>query len=209
MTNPIILEVNPENPDEKSLNRAVDVLRQGGIIAYPTETFYGLGVDTTNEKAIQRLFAVKGRDFRNPIPVIVGSENDLKHAVTEIPPVAADLIARFWPGPFTMVFTASAAIFPRLTANTGKIGIRISSHPIARLLAQQLSSPLTSTSANLSGQQECVTAQEVYEKIGMDLDMIIDGGKTPGGKGSTIVDITTIPPVVLRAGVITYTPEEN
>ena len=209
MPSPIILEANPENPDEKCLNRAVDVLRQGGIIAYPTETFYGLGVDSTNEKAIQRLFSIKGRDFRNPIPVIIGSENDLKSAVTEISPVAADLMTRFWPGPFTMVFAASAAISSRLTAGTGKIGIRISSHPIACLLAQKLSLPLTSTSANRSGQQECVTAQEVYEKIGMDLDLILDGGKTQGGKGSTIVDITTVPPVVLRAGAIDYTPEEN
>jgi len=209
MPSSIILEANPENPDEKCLNRAVEVLRQGGIIAYPTETFYGLGVDSANEKAIQRLFAVKGRDFRNPIPVIIGSENDLKHTVMEIPPVAADLMAKFWPGPLTLVFAASTAISSRLTADTGKIGIRISSNPIARLLAQKLSSPLTSTSANRSGQQECVTAQEVCEKIGMDLDLIIDGGKTPGGKGSTIVDITVAPPVVLRAGVIVYEPGEN
>jgi L-threonylcarbamoyladenylate synthase len=105
-----------------------------------------------------------------------------------------------------MVFAALPVISPRLTADTGKIGIRVSSNPIARLLAQKLSSPLTSTSANRSGQQECVTAQDVYEKIGMDLDMIIDGGETPGGKGSTIVDITVTPTVVLRAGVIDYTP---
>ena len=206
MPEPVILKINPESPDEKSLDRAVEILRQGGVIAYPTETFYGLGVDTTNEKAIERLFAVKGRDFRNPIPVIVGAENDLAYAATEVPHLAKDLIARYWPGPLTLIFAASAAISPRLTAGTEKIGIRVSSHPIARLLAQKLSFPLTSTSANRSGQQECVTAEEVYEKIGMDLDLIIDGGKTPGGKGSTIVDITVTPPVVLRAGVIPYTP---
>jgi L-threonylcarbamoyladenylate synthase len=206
MPAPVIIKINPECPDGKDLERAAEILRQGGVIAYPTETFYGLGVDTRNETAIQRLFAVKGRDFRNPIPVIIGSQTDLPYAVTEIPPVAQDLMTRFWPGPLTLIFAASAAISPRLTAGTGKIGIRVSSHPIARLLAQKLSFPLTSTSANRSGQQECITAQEVYEKIGADLDMIIDGGKTPGGKGSTIADITVFPPVVLRAGVIS--PEE-
>lgn len=206
---PVILEVNPENPDVKTLDRAVEALRQGGVIAYPTETFYGLGVDATNEKAIARLFAVKGRDFRNPVPVIIGAESGLQHTAADIPSVTAELAARFWPGPFTMVFAAAASVSARLTAGTGKIAIRVSSHPVSRLLAQRLSSPLTSTSANRSGQQECVTAREVCEKIGMDLDIIIDGGTTPGGKGSTIVDITVNPPVVLRAGVIPYPPEEN
>jgi len=199
-----ILKIDPADPETDLLERAVKILKNGGLIAYPTETFYGLGVDAKNEKAVERLFTVKGRDFRNPIPVIIGDASDLDQVVTEIPVVGRDLIGRFWPGPLTLIFSAAPAIPSRLTAGTGKIGIRISSHPIARLLSRQLASPLTSTSANRSGQKECITAREVLENIGDDLDLIIDGGETPGGKGSTILDITRMPPVVLRAGVIDY-----
>jgi L-threonylcarbamoyladenylate synthase len=200
----LILKIDPANPESDLMAQAVKILQEGGVIAYPTETFYGLGVDAKNEKAIERLFAVKGRDFRNPIPIVVGDVADLDRVVMGIPDLGRELIDRFWPGPLTLIFGAASSIPERLTAGTGKIGIRISSHPIARLLAQKLSGPLTSTSANRSGQKECVTAQEVLEKIGDDLDCIIDSGETPGGKGSTILDITQTPPLVLRAGVIDY-----
>lgn len=200
----LVLKIDPVAPADTLIAQAVAVLQGGGIIAYPTETFYGLGVDATNVKAVERLFAVKGRDFKNPIPVLVGDVLQLEQVVTNIPPSAQELMARHWPGPLTLVFGAALSLSARLTAGTGKIGVRISSHPIARLLAGQLGGPLTSTSANRSGQKECVTAQEVMEKIGDDLDLILDGGATPGGKGSTILDITQPPPVVLRAGVIDY-----
>ena len=200
----LILKIDPVQPEADLIAQATAVLKGGGVIAYPTETFYGLGVDATNVKAVERLFAVKGRDFKNPIPVVVGDIAILNQVVTDVPPLAQKLIDRFWPGPLTLVFSAAPVIPDRLTADTGKIGVRISSHPIARLLTGQLGSPLTSTSANRSGQKECITAQEVMEKIGDDLDGIIDGGETPGGRGSTILDITQNPPVVLRSGVIDY-----
>jgi len=197
-----ILKIDPLHPETELLDQAVQILMQGGVVAYPTETFYGLGVDAKNEKAVERLFSIKGRDFRNPVPVIIGDVSGLDQAVTEIPAVGRELIGRFWPGPLTLIFEASPIIPSRLTAGTGKIGIRVSSHPIARLLARKLGSPLTSTSANRSGQRECITAREVLENLGDDLDLIIDGGETPGGKGSTILDITRTPPVILRTGVI-------
>jgi len=200
----LILKINPVQPEADLIAQAVAVLKDGGVIAYPTETFYGLGVDATNVKAVERLFGVKGRDFKNPIPVVIGNIGILDQIFTDIPPPAQELIDRHWPGPLTLVFSAAPSLSDRLTAGTGKIGVRVSSHPIARLLSGQLGGPLTSTSANRSGQKECVTAQEVMEKIGDDLDLIIDGGATPGGKGSTILDITQKPPVVLRAGVIDY-----
>lgn len=200
----LVLKIDPVQPEADLLVQAVAVLKGGGVIAYPTETFYGLGVDAMNVKAVERLFAVKGRDFNNPIPVVIGNVAQLNQVVTDVPPLAQELINRHWPGPLTLVFGVAPSLFDRLTAGTGKIGVRISSHPIARLLAGQLGGPLTSTSANRSGQKECVTAQEVMEKIGDDLDLILDGGATPGGKGSTIIDITQTPPVVLRVGVIDY-----
>ena len=199
-----ILKIDPANPESDLIAQAVVILKDGGVIAYPTETFYGLGVDATNVKAVERLFGVKGRDFKNPIPVVIGNIAILDQICTDIPPPAQELIDRHWPGPLTLVFSAAPSLSNRLTAGTGKIGVRVSSHPIARLLSGQLGGPLTSTSANRSGQKECVTAQEVMEKIGDDLDLIIDGGATPGGKGSTILDITQDPPVVLRAGLIDY-----
>jgi len=199
-----ILKIDPANPESDLIAQAVVILKDGGVIAYPTETFYGLGVDATNVKAVERLFGVKGRDFKNPIPVVIGNIAILDQICTDIPPPAQELIDRHWPGPLTLVFSAAPSLSNRLTAGTGKIGVRVSSHPIARLLSGQLGGPLTSTSANRSGQKECVTAQEVMEKIGDDLDLIIDGGATPGGKGSTILDITQKPPVVLRAGLIDY-----
>ena len=200
----LILKIDPANPEADLIAQAAAVLKDGGVIAYPTETFYGLGVDATNVKAVERLFSVKGRDFKNPIPVVVGNIAQLDQVVTDVPTPAQELIARHWPGPLTLVFGAAPVIPDRLTAGTGKIGVRISGHAIARLLAEQLGGPLTSTSANRSGQKECVIAQDVMEKMGDDLDLIIDGGAAPGGKGSTTLDITQTPPVVLRAGVIDY-----
>ena len=112
---------------------------------------------------------------------------------------------KFWPGPLTLVFSAASSVSSRLTGGSGKIGIRVSSHPVARLLAKGIAGPLTATSANLSGGQECTTAAEVIHLFGDRLDAIIDGGPTPGGIGSTILDITVHPPLVLRAGVFSLT----
>ncbi len=200
----LVLKIDPVNPEPDLLSQAVEILREGGVIAYPTETFYGLGVDAKNENAVARLFAVKGRDFRNPVPVIVGDAGVLPRIAMEIPQTAKELISRFWPGPLTLVLRSAPAVSPRLTAGTGKIGVRVSSHPVARLLAHGLAGPLTSTSANRSGETECVTAREVLDRIGSDLDLIIDGGATPGGKGSTILDITGEAPVVLRHGAVPF-----
>jgi L-threonylcarbamoyladenylate synthase len=196
------LKIDPERLDTEDTAEAVRILREGGVIAFPTETFYGLGADARNEAAVEKIFRIKGRDFRNPLPLIVANENDLIPLVEEIPDAARLLMKRFWPGPLTLVFRASSSIPPRLTADTGKIGIRVSSHPVARLLAGMLGGPLTATSANLSGGPECSSAEAVMEALRDLPDAVIDGGATPGGKGSTILDVTVSPPRVLREGAI-------
>ena len=199
---PKILKVDADNSEERILSKTAEILANGGIIAYPTETFYGLGADATNEKAIEKIFAAKGRDFQNPISLIIGNSDDLYPLVQDLPETAQKLMAAFWPGALTIVFLAANNVSPLLTAGSGKIGLRVSSHPVAIEIVQKLKRPLTATSANLSGAPECVKASEVAEQIGDIIDAIVDQGDTPGTKGSTIIDVTCDPPVILREGVI-------
>jgi len=203
----ILLEIDPQNPEREKISAAIAVLKEGGVIAYPTETFYGLGADAFSETAVEKVFALKGRNPGNPLSLIVADERALHALVAEVPNKARELMKRFWPGPLTIVFRAAPGVSPRLTANTGTIAIRISSHPIAALLARELGSPLTATSANLSGQKETVSAAGVKDVFGNVADMIIDGGETPGGLGSTIVDVTVLPFRILREGAISLMPD--
>lgn len=198
-----ILEINPIKPQNTLIRRAVQILQADGVVAYPTETFYGLAVAAMNDKAIGKLFHIKGRAFSNPIALIAGDESEISTLVTEIPDAARRLMQAFWPGPLTLLFSASPRISPLLTAGTGKIGVRISSHPIAAGLSRHMGGPITATSANLSGAPECSTAADVLANLGEHIDLLIDGGPTSGVKGSTLLDITTDPPVYLREGAIT------
>ncbi len=199
---PEVLKIDPKNPDKYLLTKTVRIIEEGGVIAYPTETFYGLGADSRNENAIEKIFLIKGRDIRNPLSIIIGDRRNLKDLVEEIPEIALSLIETFWPGALTIVFKASQNVSPRLTAGTGKIGIRVSSHPIATVLVKAFRHPITATSANSSGAAECNSVHDVIKCIGDKIDAVIDGGRTPGGKGSTIIDVTARPPVILREGII-------
>ena len=201
----IRLEIDPVKSDDRPLAEAVEILRTGGVIAFPTETFYGLGADARRDAAVEKIFGMKGRNFRNPISVIVDTSREVIPLVEEIPAAAQILMQKFWPGALTMIFAASPAVLPRLTAGTGKIGIRVSSSLIAGLLAKGLAGPLTATSANLSGGRECSTADEVIRVFGKSLDAVIDGGTTTGGLGSTILDVTVSPPLIRREGVVSRT----
>ena len=200
---PEILKIeNLRLPNEALISKASSILGSGGVIAYPTETFYGLGADGRNEEAVRKVFLIKGRNFSNPLSVIIGNADDVRGLVEGIPESAFCLIQRFWPGALTIIFRASPRVSHLLTAGTGKIGIRLSSHPVATALAKVLGRPITATSANPSGRPECTTADQVTEEIGYQVDAIVDGGKTPGGAGSTVIDVTTDPPVILREGII-------
>jgi L-threonylcarbamoyladenylate synthase len=199
---PEILKTDAEFSEEDIIIRAVKILTDGGVIAYPTETFYGLGVDAASEQAIQKIFSVKGRDFRNPISLIIGRSDDVYPLVRDVPESAKKLMASFWPGALTIVFSASDNVSGLLTAGSGKIGLRVSSHPIAHKIVQKIKRPLTATSANLSGEPECSLASEVIGQIGDKIDAVLDGGKTEGGKASTLIDVTANPPVILREGAI-------
>lgn len=193
---------SPERSEE-IIARAAALILRGGVIAYPTETFYGLGADATNEQAISRIFDIKGRAFHNPISVIISAQDDIYPLIRNSTDLADKLMKAFWPGPLTIVFNAAENVSTLLTAGSGKIGIRLSGHPIARLIARESGRPLTATSANFSGQPECVTADEVIGQIGVKIDAVVDGGVTPGENASTIIDVTCHPPVILREGAIT------
>jgi L-threonylcarbamoyladenylate synthase len=199
---PEILKIISEKPDATLIAKAVDTLKAEGVIAYPTETFYGLGVDGHSAKAIEKIYRIKGRNFKNPVSIIIGNIGDLDELVEDIPEYSRILLQHFWPGALTIVFAASSKVSPFLTAGTGKIAVRVSSDPIATALANALSHPITATSANRSGEAECSTVAEVIQCIGPDIDMAIDSGPTPGISGSTILDVTTFPPVILREGII-------
>ena len=200
-----IITANPHNPVRSEIAEAVRILKAGGIAAYPTETFYGLAAASTNETAIERIFAVKGRDEQNPLSLIIGNESQLTPLVSGIPAAARQLADRFWPGGITILFEASPLAPTRLTGGTGKIGIRLSSNPIASLLADELGCAITATSANQSGAPECTSCPEVARTIGNLIDIIIDGGVSPGPPGTTIVDATVDPPRILREGLIPRT----
>ena len=198
----IHLNIDPAKPDDKTLAEAEKILRAGGVVAFPTETFYGLGADARQEAAVEKIFRLKERAVQNPISVIVDTDRGVIPLAEELPKAAQILMQKFWPGALTLLFAAAPAVLPRLTAGTGKIGIRVSSHPVARLVARGLAGPLTATSANLAGEPECSTAEKVLRVFGDSLDAVIDGGTTMGGLGSTILDVTVSPPLILREGVV-------
>lgn len=199
---PEILKPGDKVSEEDVILRAVNLLKGGGIIAYPTETFYGLGVDAANELAVEKIFTVKGRDFKNPVALIIHRHYNISSILRDIPPAAEKLMQAFWPGALTILFNASDKLSPLLTAATGKIGLRVSSHPVAEKISAALNQPLTATSANLSGSPECSDASDVMEQIGGNIDAVLDFGKTPGGKPSTLIDVTANPPVILREGAV-------
>jgi L-threonylcarbamoyladenylate synthase len=199
---PETIKINPENPEQALIERAVGILKSGGVIAYPTETFYGLGADAGNAEAVEKIFLIKRRPLSKPLTLILGDKETLVDLVTEISPASRRLMQAFWPGALTLIFHASPCIIPCLTAGTGTIGIRVSSHPVARALAKTLRFPITATSANLSGEGECSSAAQVRKRLGDRIDAIVDGGKTEGGVGSTILDMTSAQPAILREGTI-------
>jgi L-threonylcarbamoyladenylate synthase len=198
----LIVQLDPLNPDEQRLREAAAFLREGKTVAFPTETFYALGASAYHEPALQKVFAIKGRMFDKPLPLIIHGESMLEEIAVQIPKCARSLMRAFWPGALTLVFKASAKIPSLLIASTGTVAVRDSSHPLARLLVEIAGIPVTSTSANVSGDPSCASPEAVQAQIGDRIDLIIDGGPAPGGLPSTIVDLTVSPPRIVREGAV-------
>lgn len=176
------------------------MLAAQGLMAIPTETYYGLAVRPTQDRALRRLVELKGRPSDKPILVLIGNRDQLGEFVDSVPPAAAVLMERFWPGPLTIVFPAAPRLSPLLTAGTGTIGVRFSPlRPLRRLLEQ--TGPVTGTSANRSSEPSLGRADEVERTLGAAIDVILDGGPTPGGLASTVVDACDCPRLI-RAGAL-------
>lgn len=185
-----------------SLERAATVLLQGGIVAFPTETYYGLAADPFCEPAVSRLFQVKRRPALKPLLLLIDRIEQLQEVAAEVPAQYQELMERFWPGPLTLVFPARKELPAVLTGNTGTIGVRISPHPVARELIRMTGRPLTATSANFSDLPPARTAREVQTMFQNSLDYILDGGETAAGLCSTVVGLEGGRMVLFRRGQI-------
>ncbi len=197
-----IFRIDPENPDFSLIEKAADVVKKGGVVVFPTRTLYGIGVDAFNAQAVDRVFFVKQRAIHNPLSVLIKSIDDVASLAAEIPSAAVKFMETFWPGSLTIVFKARPNVPVSLTAKTGKIGVRIPEHPVAISLVKALDRPLTGTSANLSGDPGVDCIEDLSLEIIRGVDMVIDSGKLKGGIGSTVVDVTTVPPTIIREGEV-------
>jgi len=198
----LLLPIDPLDPDPEVLTRVASALRQGRVVAYPTETLYGLGVDPFREEALERLYVLKGRPAGMPVSILVKDVAMLHEVAHHLSGAAVRLIEAFLPGPLTLVLPARPHLPQRLTAGTGKVGIRISAHPLVGQLFASYSAPITTTSANPTGQPSARDARTVLSYFPKGLDCILDAGTVPGGTGSTVVDVTGEAPAILREGAI-------
>ncbi|HEV8474195.1 MAG TPA: L-threonylcarbamoyladenylate synthase [Methylomirabilota bacterium] len=196
-----VLRVGSEAAQD-AVTEAAAVLRAHGLVAFPTETFYGLGAAALDPMAVARLLEAKGRPEGKPLLVLVDSLAMVGVVAEEIPPVARELMSRHWPGPLTLVLRARPCVPDAVTAGTGTIGVRLSADPLACRLVTALGQPVTAPSANVSGQPPPTTAAAVLAQLDGRIELVLDGGSTPGGPASTVLDATVQPPRVLREGAV-------
>ena len=182
------------------IQTALKILQNGGIVAFPTDTVYGLGALAFNNNAIESIYTAKDRPIEKAIPILIGDLSDLDKIAGSIPDMALRFAARFWPGPLTCIIPKKQTLPPAVSA-TSTVAVRIPNHPDALALLRA-AGPMAVTSANISGGQNPSTALEVFDQLNGRIPLILDGGKTFGGVPSTLVDCTVDSPVILRAGPI-------
>jgi L-threonylcarbamoyladenylate synthase len=197
-----VITVDPERPDRAVMRAAGALVETGGLVAFPTESFYGLGADALDPAAIARVFEVKGRPDDKPLLVLVDGIDMVTELAAAVPEGARALMARHWPGALTLVLRASARVPAALSAGTGTVGVRLPAHAVARALVVAAGRPVTAPSANPSAAPPPRTAAEVRSYFDGRVDLILDGGPTAGGAGSTIADCTVWPPRILRQGPV-------
>ena len=199
----LIVKMNSENIDNESIKKAGEIIREGGLVAFPTETVYGLGANALNKEAAKKIYAAKGRPSDNPLIAHIANEEMLKPLVKEIPEVAKKLMDAFWPGPMTLIFNKSDIVPKDTTGGLDTVAIRMPNHPIAQALIKEAGVSIAAPSANLSGKPSPTLGEHVIDDMDGRIDMIIDGGMVGMGLESTIIDVTVEPPMILRPGFIT------
>jgi L-threonylcarbamoyladenylate synthase len=198
-----VIRVSADDPDPAAIAHAGECLRRGGLVAFPTETVYGLGVNALDRAAVQRLFAAKQRPASDPLIVHLGSFESIAPLVARVPEGARRLAEHFWPGPLTLVFPRSAQVPGEVTAGLPSVAIRVPAHPVARALIRAAAVPVAAPSANLFSRPSPTQASHVIDDLDGLIDLVVDGGPTAIGLESTVVDLTSDPPVVLRPGAVT------
>lgn len=197
-----IVRIHPEKPEQSLINRAGETMENGGTVVFPAQYLYGIAGDAFQKETVEQVFQIKKRPYQKPLLLLVKNRNQLGPLVTDIPKAAEKLMSRFWPGNVTLVFSASNRVPDRITAGTGKIGIRMPLHPVARALVERLDTPITGTSANISGTPGCARVDRIDPAFLEKTDLVLDAGELKSGKGSTLVDITSTPIRVIRPGEI-------
>src|SRR5262245_6786119 len=187
----------------QAVRAAAAVLRSGGLVAFPTETVYGLGADTLNASAVRAMFRAKDRPADHPVIVHLAGAGEVARYVTEFPPAAQKLAAAFWPGPLTMVLRRGALISDLVTGGLATVGVRVPGHPVAQALLKEFGGPVAAPSANPFGRVSATRAEHVLADLAGRVDLILDGGPCQVGLESTIVDLVSSMPAVLRPGAIT------
>lgn len=204
MKKTLVLKVDPENPQVDAIRTAADIIKQGGLVAFPTETVYGLGADALNPDAVKALFKAKRRPPDNPPIVHVGDPRDVYKLAREVPEKAEQLIRRFWPGPLTLILKREEIVPDVTVSGLDTIAIRMPKHNVALALIRESGCPIAAPSANLAGRPSPTTAQHVLEDLNGRIDAILDAGPTKIGVESTVLDLTVDPPQILRPGGTPY-----
>jgi L-threonylcarbamoyladenylate synthase len=203
---PQILKVDSNT--EGVFKKAREIFLAGGVIAFPTDTFYALGVDPFNREAVNRVFELKGREKSKPLILLISSKVQLETMVKEITPAHSALMQKFWPGPLTLLFEPGSVIPENVSAGSNRIGIRQPGNTLTRDLISAVGQPITAPSANRSGESPPITAKQVQQSFGDQVDLIIDGGTCQGGKPSTLIDAVEIPVRLVRAGALAFSAIE-
>jgi L-threonylcarbamoyladenylate synthase len=197
-----IITTDSQHPNAAATSAAVAALQNRGVIAYLTDTLYGLGGDARSTLVIAKVFALKGRSAEKALPVIIGEKSMLPRYVEEISPTAETLIEQFWPGPLTLIFKASPTVPVMLIGGTGKIAIRLPAARLAREISNGLEAPIIATSANRSGEPAAASARQIAKIFGKGLALILDSGPPRNSQPSTILDVSAQPPRIVRAGAV-------
>jgi len=185
----------------EAISHALEILKRGGLVAFPTDTVYGVGALAFDAAAVESIYSAKDRPVEKAIPILIGGPEDLDKVTADIPPIAAKLAARFWPGPLTLVVSKHQRL-PEVVSAAPTVGVRVPDHPVARALLRA-AGPMAVTSANISGGPNPNTAGEVSRQLNGRIPLILDGGQTPGGVPSTVINCLGTEPVILREGPVT------